>query len=281
MYTIEPPKTTEEMLGFLKQHENSTLFLLGNYKNHGVVLTDSPYSGNFKVIRSNENIVGVLSLTRKGNLLIESTVNEPIFEKVLEACLEEPIPLKGLVGNWSFCGPFFQFIQKHNIIERMLFNSKEILYSLDLFNATVSKQPNVRFLKEEDFATWMPHRRDYHIGEGLPLTLSDKELFEQFAYKVREKIIWGYFLDDALVSMADLNAKALDLGQVGGVYTVPAFRGRGYSKSVMRQILCDAKELHGIRKLIIFTGERNFAAQNVYRSLGVGEVGNFALLFWD
>lgn len=93
--------------------------------------------------------------------------------------------------------------------------------------------------------------------------------------------MWGLFLNNILVSIADLNAKALDLGQVGGVYTVPSFRQGGYSKSVMKQLLRDAKELHNIRKLIIFTGDKNFPAQKLYNSLGVSQVGYFALLFGD
>ena len=104
---------------------------------------------------------------------------------------------------------------------------------------------------------------------------------QQFSEKAEKKITWGLFLENVLVSIADLNAKALDLGQVGGVYTVPSFRQRGYSKSVMRQLLLDAKELHKIRKLIIFTGEQNFPAQKLYNSLGVSQVGYFALLFGD
>jgi predicted GNAT family acetyltransferase len=73
----------------------------------------------------------------------------------------------------------------------------------------------------------------------------------------------------------------LDLGQVGGVYTVPSFRQKGYSRSVMQQLLLDAKEIHQIRKMIIFTGDQNFPAQKLYTSLGVSKIGFFALLFGD
>ncbi len=122
---------------------------------------------------------------------------------------------------------------------------------------------------------------DYLIEEGLPNDLTDEQLLNQFLEKTKKKITWGLFLNNTLVSIADLNAKALDLGQVGGVYTVPSLRQRGYSKSVMQQLLLDAKEIHKIRKLIIFTGEQNFPAQKLYKSLGVSQIGYFALLFGD
>jgi hypothetical protein len=47
----------------------------------------------------------------------------------------------------------------------------------------------------------------------------------------------------------------------------------------MKQLLLDAKELHKIRKMIIFTGDKNFPAQKLYNSLGVSQIGYFALLF--
>jgi GNAT superfamily N-acetyltransferase len=199
--------------------------------------------------------VGVFSLTKKGSLLIETKARDSIFEMVLKSCLEESISLTGLVGNWEFCNPFWNFLKNKKVIQTETFNSKEILYSIDLSNVSSLPQPNVRLLTEADYLQWKPLRLDYLMEEGVPNDLTDEQLFDIYLDKVRKKIIWGFFLQDKLISIADLNAKALDLGQVGGVYTIPSFRKKGYSKSVMQQLLLDAKKLHSIRKLIIFTGE--------------------------
>lgn len=280
-YSIEKvaESSQQEMLNFLKEHENYTLFLLGNFENYGAILTDAPYSGNFKLIRSHERVIGVFCLTQKGNLLIETILQEPIFDILLDACLQEPMPLKGVVGNWNFCGPFWEYLKAKKIIQKEVFVSKEILYSVDLCESNFSVQPNVRVLTEDDYVQWRPLRLDYLVEEGVPNDLTDNQLFDQFFDKTKKKITWGLFLNDTLVSIADLNAKALDLGQVGGVYTAPSFRQKGYSRSVMQQLLFDAKELHKIRKIIIFTGEKNFPAQMLYNSLGVSPIGYFALLF--
>lgn len=270
-----------EMLNFLKEHENYTLFLLSNFENYGATLTDAPYSGNFMLIRSQGQVVGVFCLTRKGNLLIETILREPIFDIVLNACHQELIPLKGVVGSWNFCEPFWKYLKAKKIIQKEVFTSKEILYSIVLNKHNFLPQDNVRLLTEADYIQWKPLRLDYLIEEGLPNDLTDTQLFNQFLEKTERKIIWGLFLENVLVSIADLNAKSLDLGQVGGVYTIPSFRQRGYSKSVMQQLLLDAKEIHKIRKMIIFTGEQNFPAQKLYNSLGVSQIGYFALLFGD
>lgn len=280
-YSIETvtPSSQQEMVNFLKEHENSTLFLLGNFENYGATLTEAPYSGNFKLIRSQDGVVGVFCLTRKGNLLIETVLQEPVFDIVVEACRQESLPLRGVVGNWNFCGPFWEYLKTNKIIQKEIFTSKEILYSMDLNKQDFFPQPNVRFLTEADYVLWKPLRLDFLVEAGLPNELTDGQLFDQFLDKAKKKIVWGHFLKNTLVSIADLNAKALDLGQVGGVYTMPRLRQKGYSKSVMNQLLLDAKELHKIRKLIIFTGDNNSPAQKLYNSLGVSREGYFALLF--
>lgn len=279
-YQVENVSITsqEEMLQFLKERENYTLFLLSNFENFGINLTENPYSGNFKLIRLSGKMLGVFCLTKHGTLLIEADVREPIFDTVLEACLQEPIQLKGVIGNWEFCGRFWEFLKAKGIIQQVNYASRTVLYSMDLSADNFFSQENVRLLTESDYAQWRPLRLDYLAEEGLPNDLTESQFFEQFVDKVGKKIIWGFFLDNALVSIANLNAKALDLGQVGGVYTIPAQRKRGYSKAVMNQILRDAKELHSIRKLIIFTGDNNLPAQKLYLSLGVEQVGYFALL---
>jgi hypothetical protein len=266
-------------LNFLKKYENYSLFLLSNFESYGPNLTQTPYSGNFKLIYFQGEVVAVFCLTLKGNLLIETVLREPIYDSVLEACLQEPIPLKRLVGDWDFCGPFWEYLKAKKLIQKELFTSKEVLYNVDVQKQNFLPQSNARLLTEDDYAHWKPLRLDYFSEQGLANELNDEQMLDLFLYKIKKKIIWGFFQDNILVSIADLNAKTLDLGQVGGVYTVPEFRRKGYSKSVMQQLLSDVRNLHDIRKIIIFTGETNFAAQKMYSALGGVQVGYYALLF--
>jgi predicted GNAT family acetyltransferase len=105
------------------------------------------------------------------------------------------------------------------------------------------------------------------------------EIRAEFHLKVAQKITWGFFFNGQLVAIADLNARYCDLGQLGGVYTIPAFRKRGFSTRLICHLIHDVKALHHLRKLIIFTGEKNLAARKVYESLGITPYGHYALLF--
>jgi hypothetical protein len=236
-YLIEAvnDESEAEMVNFLKQREDYTLFLLGNFEDHGYTLTLAPNSGNYKLIRSGGEILGVFCLTRRGSLLIETSLRESIFETILTSCQAEEIPFTGIIGNWIFCEPFWEFLKNRNLIEKEIFKSKEILYSLEVSKISLISQQQVRVLNEADYDQWKPMRLDYLAEEGLPNNLTEVQMRDAFFSKVKQKITWGYFDDNILVSIADLNAKAFDLGQLGGVYTAPNYRKRGYSKSVVKQ----------------------------------------------
>ena len=280
-YTVEPVQesSVEDAVRFLKRHDDYTLFLLGNLEEHGYRLSDEPNSGNFQLIKEGERIAAVFCLTQRGNLLIQSEVRQPIFELVLREVQKENIQLKGLLGEWEFCSLLWSFLKEKNVIKQETFASKEVLYRMDLQKLAFPRQKNVRFLQAGDFLQWKRLRKDYIKEVGLVGDLNDEQLQVEFLRRVQKKICWGLFLDGELVSLADLNAQAFDLGQVGGVYTVPAFRNRGYSKAVMKQLACDAKNVLLLRKLLIFTDVGNQPARSVYESLGVDTAGFYAISF--
>lgn len=275
------PVNQAEMIEFLKMRENFSLFLLSNFENYGPKLSDEPYSGNYKLIRSTKDVVGVFCLTRRGSLLIESLITYPIFEQILASCKIEPIPLKGLVGNWMFCEPFWGYLKDQRVIQQETFFSKEILYAIDLSLMNTSSNFSVNFFTESDFSEWKKIQFDYIKEKKLPNELTEAQLFKQFQNMVQNKIAWGIKINNHLVSIALLNAKAFDLGQVGGVYTKPKYRRKGYSKAVLQQLFYDCQHHHQMRKLVIFTDDKNSIVKNLYVKLGARPVGYFSLLFGE
>lgn len=280
-YQIKPfsSELQQSMLMFLKRHEEKTLFLQSNFYNFGPKLTKAPHSGNFKLIYQEEQIVGVFCLSRMGSLLIESEVEEPIFASVLSSCREEPIPIKGLIGRWELCHKLWQYFLEKQVILETTFEEKDFLYSIDLSKTNFTPHYQVQSLFPEHFEAWKLLRCAFAKEMGFPTEHSDEEWKEIYLRKVADKILWGCFLEGQLVSIADLNAKAGDLGQLGGVYTLPEHRQKGLSRAVMQQVLCDAKKKLGLRKLVIFTGKNNLSARNLYESLGGIHIGFYALFF--
>jgi N-acetylglutamate synthase-like GNAT family acetyltransferase len=86
------------------------------------------------------------------------------------------------------------------------------------------------------------------------------------------------------VATSALNSTFEDLVQIGGVYTPPALRSRGYGRAVVAGSLLDL-EAEGVRQAILFTGDANLSAQKAYLALGFQRIGDFRMIllregFW-
>jgi ribosomal protein S18 acetylase RimI-like enzyme len=82
------------------------------------------------------------------------------------------------------------------------------------------------------------------------------------------------------VAMCAFNARLPDAVQLGGVFTLPAARGRGYGRSVTAGALLAARA-EGVAAAVLFTGVDNAPALRAYRSLGFERVGDYALALFE
>jgi predicted GNAT family acetyltransferase len=86
---------------------------------------------------------------------------------------------------------------------------------------------------------------------------------------------WVAVRDGAPVSLSALNASLPDLVQLGGIYTPPECRGRGYARAAVRAALEAARE-RGASRAVLFTGNPN--AQRTYEAVGFTPVGKYSLV---
>ena len=76
------------------------------------------------------------------------------------------------------------------------------------------------------------------------------------------------------------NAALPDCVQVGGVFTPPPLRGRGFGRAVVAGTLLLARE-RGVERSVLFTGPDNAPAQTAYRALGYRDIGDYGLVLFD
>ena len=86
--------------------------------------------------------------------------------------------------------------------------------------------------------------------------------------------------EDARVAMCAFNARLPDTVQLGGVFTPPPVRGRGYARAVVAGALSEARA-DGASAAVLFTGNDNASALRAYRSLGFERVGDYALALFE
>lgn len=161
------PSNLNEVLSFLSRYEDTAVFLLGSLNEHGPSATQHLNSGNFKLIRQNKKIICVFCLTRRGNLLVQPELFDPLFEPILESCNEESISIRGFIGDWEFARSFWEFLKNRNVIKKETFYSKEVNYILTLNEWQKPETKQVRLLSIEDYPKW---RKDIcTVQEGWPL----------------------------------------------------------------------------------------------------------------
>ena len=196
-------------------------------------------------------------------------------------CLKEEISLKGVIGEWSLSIQIWNRLKSKKIISKETLNSKQILYKVSLNDQSYTKDKRVRLLRKEDFDQWKPLHYGFVKDLNSVHTLSEEGLKNQFQQQVSKKTTWGLFQNNELTSIAQLNAIAYNFCQLGGVYTLPNHRRKGYSRSVIEQVMMDSKELHECDTMILFTNDDNDKAIGLYKSLEVQRIGEYALLFGE
>lgn len=270
-----------QAIKLLKLAKEIPLFLLSNLMRFGSTLSEQPSSGNVYCILHQDRICALFMLTRRGVLLTYAAQNHPeILSLIARTCLQEPVKMHGLIGEWQFCTDLWNVCEAMHVVKPAVTFRKEMVYTaLSAESHHATQQEWVRCLEQQDYPAWRALRLSYIKESQLPSDLSEVQLHEDFDSMVRQKTVWGYFLDGQLVSIANLNAYACDIAQLGGVYTAPSFRGRGYAKAVIRHILSDLPALHRISTLIIFTEEDNWNARRLYESFGIVPENDFAVIF--
>jgi GNAT superfamily N-acetyltransferase len=92
---------------------------------------------------------------------------------------------------------------------------------------------------------------------------------------IAERRIWVLERDADAVATTGFNAQLPDAVQIGGVYTPPPLRGRGYARAAVAASLLDARAEGGTRALL-FTPRPD--AMAAYQAIGFAPIGRYGLV---
>jgi predicted GNAT family acetyltransferase len=268
---------------FLERVPETSLFLLSNIRAFGTRLSESMYSGNLKGIKENGEFVAVFCLTRGGSLLAQAAGRIDLAADIVAASRKERIPLRGVLGEWDVARAIWDLWRADGSVAETI-ASREVMYRLTLDQMRCSGQLTplaVRMMGPSDHDQWEQLSADFLNEVGLPTLGERDQRMAAFIRSVGLGHWWGGFDGDRLVSMMGIIALHERTAQIGGVFTPVAVRRRGYSRAVLAQLLNDAKRVHHIERIFLFTGEENTAARTLYESVGFERFGHFGLFFGE
>jgi len=264
----------------LNKYLASSLLLLTNLTTYGPKLTTASYSGNFKCLLKNDQVVAVFVLTRIGNLLVQTDRADDYAKTIVAECVQEPIQLQGVVGAWEIVQSIWAIanqqlpsLAKKNCQKALLFR-----LSLDTISATstVSKY-DIRSLTPTDYQQWALLNTAYLREQHLNLKEAETAQYNRFLTDVANLSWSGLFIDNQLITIANFISHINNVGQLGGVYTSPNMRRHGFAKALIQHKLSVGKKTQQMQQVILFTKETNIPAIRLYQSLGFNQIGNFGI----
>lgn len=265
---------------FLLTRLDSSMFLLGNMRSAGLVDNGERYSGTYVAAFDGDQIVGVVAHYWNNVLMCQApTALEQLWQ---QAVALSGRPIGGIIGLAEqtdvICQELAITPEQHQI------SGREGLFTLaldELILPTSIEAGTVvaRRMTVEDTDQLAAWRAAYQLET---LGSDDTPEMHAEAHAVMERLLqeqrtWVLEAEGQRVAMSAFNAALPEAVQVGGVYTPPELRGRGYGRAVVAASLRDAST-EGVERAILFTDDENIGAQKAYRALGFQWITDWGLV---
>lgn len=267
----------EDVLAFLNQHVERSLFLLNNIERSGLNAGDKPYTGQYWGAFEGDALVGVVALYWNGMIIPSAPEGLRVLAEALRS--EANRKIQGLVGDRGQVDWLADYLG----YKECRMDSPETLFTLDLDNLVEPAQLSdpaleCRLSTEDDLDTLVPWREAYNIEamSAEPGEANYQKARGMIETDIKNGVGYVLTLSGRPVAMSCFNALVGSMVQVGGVYTPPELRGRGYARAVVAASLIRAR-CDGARRAVLFTGLDNVAARQAYLALGFRPIGEFSL----
>lgn len=286
IYILQPGDETR-LEAFLKPRVDASLFLLSNSRRSGLVDHGRPFEGTYYAAITggdiaSGDIAGVIAHYWQGNVVLQAP--ECLGELIEHLSSVATRPIQGLLGLAA------QVTRAREILgwtdAELQLDEKEGLYALPLDELIMPEDPRTgcvhgRRLERRDLdlaATWrLAYSLETLGAEETP------ELAERCRADMESSLergdTWVLLTEEGgdPVASTSFNATIDEAVQVGGVWTPPEFRSRGYGRAVVAASLLGVRG-EGVRRAILFTGDNNLPAIKAYAALGFRRIGDYRII---
>ena len=255
---------------FLLQHTDTSMFLRSNWRAAGLLDQGARFQGTYIAAYIDETIVAVAAHFWNGMVIVQAPVHLP--EVVQAVVAQSGRAISGISGPAAQVEATKSILGLSNRPTQL--NESEILFSLTLRDLQIpqvlaSAKVQCRLPHAEELELLTEWCAAYNVETLGQTDTSSLRPACRLVIEARHAMAmhWVLVAEDTPVSYSAFNASLPDIVQIGGVWTPPALRGKGYAKSVVAGSLLDARSLL-VKRAILFTGNNNQAAQAVYRGIG-------------
>ncbi|HKW53366.1 MAG TPA: GNAT family N-acetyltransferase [Stellaceae bacterium] len=266
---------------FLAAHADSSMFLRSNLRSAGIVYRGAPLEAVYVACFRHGRLAGVAAHCWNGIVLIQAGAEIDALMAALVDASERPVT--GIVGPLAQVRAARSALGMSEVACQI--DSTEELYALALDELAVPPA-----LRDGKVRCRRPERAETPLLAEWRYAYSVEALNSQPGVALRRRcekevellpLDWQFMLvdGDEAVAYSAFNAALPEAVQIGGVWTPPERRGRGYGRSIVAGSLLAARD-GGARRAVLFTGEHNVAAKRAYAALGFRRVGDWAIVLF-
>lgn len=262
-----------EIVEFLQPRAVTSMFPLNNLYEFGLN-GDHPRAPIMWISRDDGRITDILSFTNEG-MVMPQCPNKDWRQFV------EPLNGRDLIGIIGPADQCRSFLEKFGMSRTpTTLDHDEPQYELNLENLIVPDGVGeIVPLQEADKNLMIQWRYDYEI-EALkqPPEIAEPTAsrdYETYTAKISHVTLMDG--DNALCTTG-FNARLPDIVQIGGVYTPPELRGKGYARRAVALHLAQARD-EGVKRATLFSA--NEFASRAYQAIGFTYVGEWTLCLFD
>ena len=266
---------------FLKSHMATSMFMRSNARRSGLKFKpNQDYSASYWGAFDQDQLKGVLSVNWNGNLMIQVPDEARLkkFFYFVQSHTPSNTFIKGILGPDLQAQQILTYLNP--LPENLMLSRLEICYHLTLKNMIYPPRLNdgtwrCRLANRQDLDVLIPWQIAYDV-EALQIDSRQTDTSDIVQKELTKRIARAeiFVLEDRgqCVARADYNATLPDIHQIGGVWTPPEFRNRGYARAVVAGA-CQVAHHHGVEFATLFTN--NPAAMRAYESLGFCQVDHY------
>lgn len=259
---------------FLYRHVQTSMFPLANLRDFGLRGSDLRA---LDIWMLGEGPSAVFAITNEGMVL--SQCPDCTDQELRDAiALIRGHKLFGLAAEASQARRIMQLAGWEN--RPATLNSDEPGFTLDLNQIVVPEVAGAELVPLGDLDPKITEEwRQKYLIEAMdfdPARAQNQAMQDIITY-VQRGSHQAMLIDGQPVGMTGFNARLPDVVQIGGVYTPPEFRGRGYARLAVALHLLEAQKA-GVSRAVLFAASD--AAARAYIAIGFKPAGQFSLILF-
>ncbi len=281
-FRILAPGDEVAVESFLAGFPDTSLLLRSNLRAAGLVDRGQRLEATYAAAIEAGRVLAVAAHCWNGNLLVLAPSH--VAQAARLAVGRTGRPVAGLFGPWPEVVTARQALALTDATTTT--DSRDVLYTLDLEHLRLppslqSGEAVCRLAVESELPLLTQWRVDFALqalgaSDSVTLRAASREIVES---SQATGDLWLLTVGDRPVACSIFIARVPDTVLIGGVWTPPEFRGRGYARAVVAGSL-DAARQRGACRAVLFADRANPSSRAAYEAIGFVNTGDFGVVLF-